>query len=442
MQELVVRGGKALQGLVRASGSKNAITKLIVASMLSSKETILSNVPDLLDVSLTLQMCSEVGMRYEWDKEGKVLRLLTKELTSSYIPQTFSGSNRVPILMVGALLARAPGEIVVPIQGIGASDYFPYNFHFTALESLGAILSVHSSNGESSIHAVALNGLSGTIITLPYPSVGATENCIIAAVTARGTTVIRNAAFEPEVVELILYLQKLGANIVLDTDRTITIQGTRNFRPVEHEVMTDRVEVASLAALALATKSTIFVEGAHHNHLITLLNTVREVGGNFRVKANGIEFSSDGELRGGIHIETDVHPGFMTDWQQPFVVMLTQASGSSIVHETVFENRFGYVDTLVQMGAEISAFSQCLGGRVCRFNDHSQIHSIIVRGKTPLRAANFAIPDLKASFAYLSAALVAEGESRISGVEFLTRNSENVIEKMQGLGAQIFLCEG
>jgi UDP-N-acetylglucosamine 1-carboxyvinyltransferase len=437
MQALCVRGGVPLRGSVVASGAKNAITKLIIASLLSSKQSIFFNVPDLVDVSLTLEMCKEVGMDYEWDKEARILKVQTSELKTSYIPHRFSGSNRVPILMVGALLSRSLEEIVVPLHGEGAIDFRPYNFHFEALKSLGATLSVQTLHDGASLHATAPNGLLGAPIQLPYPSVGATENCIIAAVTARGTTMIKNAAIEPEVVELILYLQKLGANIVLDTDRTITIQGTRSFHPVEHSLMSDRSEVASFASMALATKGRIFVEGAEHRHLITLLNAVREVGGSFNVRSNGIEFFAENDLIGGLHIETDVHPGFMTDWQQSFVVALTQAQGSSIVHETVFENRFAYVDTLKEMGAEITTFRQCLGGRVCRFNDHSCPHSIIVRGKTPLKGASFAIPDLKASFAYLAAALVADGESSITGIDFLLRGYEKIIEKMQSLGANI-----
>ncbi len=437
MPALRVCGGKPLQGSVVVSGAKNAITKLIIASLISTKQSVFYNVPDLVDVVLTLDMCREVGMDYEWDKDARVLKVQTSELKTSYIPHRFSGSNRVPILMVGALLARSTEEIVVPLHGEGAIDFRPYNFHFEALKSLGATLGVQTLREEASLHATAPNGLYGSVIQLPYSSVGATENCIIAAVTARGTSMIKNAAIEPEVVELILYLQKLGANIVLDTDRTITIQGTRSFHSVEHSLMSDRSEVASFATIALATKGRIFVEGAEHRHLITLLNAVREVGGSFNVRSNGIEFFAENDLVGGLHIETDVHPGFMTDWQQAFVVMLTQAQGSSIVHETVFENRFAYVDILKQMGAEITTFCQCLGGRVCRFNDHSCPHSVIVRGKTPLKGAAFAIPDLKASFAYMAAALVAEGESTITGVDFLLRGYEKIFEKMQALGADI-----
>ena len=279
--------------------------------------------------------------------------------------------------------------------------------------------------------------MKGGIIHLPYPSVGATENSVLAAVTARGTTLIKNAAVEPEILDLILFLQKLGANIVLDIDRTITVQGTRSFRPVEHYIISDRIEAASFAMLALATGGRIFVEGAEQRNLITFLNAIREIGGCFSVKQNGIEFWSEGALKGGLHIETDVHPGFMTDWQQPFVVLLTQASGSSIVHETVYENRFGYVETLMKMGAEISTFRQCLGGRICRFNDHAHPHSVIVRGKTVLHGTSITIPDLRAGFSYVMAGLVAQGESVLSGVDLLTHGHERIVVKLHALGADV-----
>ena len=254
------------------------------------------------------------------------------------------------------------------------------NFHIQALEQLGATIEYRQMKREGAYFASAHQGLKGTIITLPYPSVGATENTILASVTARGTTVIKNAAIEPEIVDLILFLQKLGAIITLDVDRTIHIQGTRRFYEVEHTVLPDRLEVASLGMAAIATKGRVLVEGAQHIHLMTFLNRLREVGGGFNVKPEGIEFFYDGPLQGGLHLETDVYPGFSTDWQQPFVVLLTQSSGSSVVHETVYENRFGYSETLVEMGADISLFRQCLGGKACRFAQQGHYHSLVVKG--------------------------------------------------------------
>lgn len=437
MYALHVVGGKPIKGSIVTSGSRNAMTKLIVASLLSDKRCTFFNVPEVGDVVLTLKMCEEIGMTYTWDKQAKILEVETKELRTTYVPQRFSGSNRVPILMLGALLARSEGDIVVPIICGEVADARPLDFHVEALRTLGASVEIKMSSKEATLHAFASNGLKGGHIVLPFPSVGATENSILAAVTARGTTVIKNAAVEPEIVELILFLQKLGANIVLDTDRTITIQGTRSFHSVEHTVMSDRIEAASFGMLAIASGGRIFVEGAEHRHLITFLNAVREIGGLFSIKANGIEFWTEGPLKGGLHIETDVHPGFMTDWQQPFVVLLTQAEGSSVVHETVFESRFGYVETLAAMGAEISSFRQCLGSRVCRFNDHAHPHSIVVRGRTPLHGMSITLPDLRAGFAYIMAALIARGESTVSGLDFLTRGHERLIEKLQSLGTEI-----
>jgi UDP-N-acetylglucosamine 1-carboxyvinyltransferase len=290
---------------------------------------------------------------------------------------------------------------------------------------------------EGAYFAHAHSGLKGTLISLPFPSIGATENTILAAVTARGTTVIKNAAIEPEIVELILFLQKLGANITLDVDRTIKIQGTRRFYEVEHTVIPDRIEAASWGMAAIASKGRVFVEGAQHANMITFLNKIREVGGGVDVKSNGIEFFYDGPLQGGLHLETDVHPGFMTDWQQPFVVLLTQATGTSVVHETVYENRFGYAEMLREMGADITLFRQCLGGKECRFASKSFDHSVIVKGATPLAGREIAIPDLRAGFAYVMAAVIATGTSTITGLAFLDRGYEGIDKKLLGLGIEV-----
>jgi len=438
MQEgIKVKGGKPLEGIVSVAGARNAITKLLVASLITDRRCIFFNVPDVEDVAITLEMCHEVGMEYLWDKQARALEVQTKELKTTYVSHLFSGSNRIPILMVGALLARSERDIVVPIICGSSADARPVDFHVQAFRTLGATVELKIARKEGSFHAFAPTGLTGGLIELPYPSIGATENCILAAVTARGTTMITNAAIEPEVVELILFLQKLGANITLDTDRKIIVQGTRSFKPVEHYVMPDRIETASFAMLALASGGRIFVEGAEQSHLITFLNVVREIGGYFSVKNNGIEFWTEDSLTSGQHIETDVHPGFMTDWQQPLVVLLTQAVGSSIVHETVYENRLGYVDTLKKMGAEISTFRQCLGGRICRFNDHAHPHSLIVRGKSVLEGMSIEIPDLRAGFAYMMAALLAKGESTITGVQYLDRRHERLIDRLRALGADI-----
>ncbi len=439
MRTLKVLGGNPLSGTIEAAGAKNAMTKLIVASLLSDKKCVFFNVPDIGDVAITLEMCREVGMEYFWDKDAKILEVETKELKTTYVPQRFSGSNRIPILMIGALLARSEGDIVVPMVGGDAIGSRPVDLHINSLRLLGATVEVKSSRKESAFHAFAPNGLKGAEIVLQYPSVGATENTILAAATARGTTIIRNAAIEPEVVELILFLQKLGAHISIDVDRTVTIQGTRLFHNVQHTVMTDRVEAASYAMLGLATGGRVFIKNAQHHHMVTFLNAIREIGASFSVKKDGIEFWKEGSMKGGIHLETDVHPGFLTDWQQPFVVLLTQCEGSSIVHETVYENRLGYVETLKKMGANVALFRQCLGSRTCRFNNHAHPHSVVIKGGAELFGQSISIPDLRAGFAYVMASLVAKNESSIYGYEFLERGYDNIIHKLQSLGACVEL---
>lgn len=437
MEFIKIKGGTALKGNVKASGAKNAITKLLVASLLSEKKCRFYNVPDIADVEVTVALCKDIGMIVNWDKEAGFMEVHTPELTTTYIPQRFSGANRIPILMIGALLGRTDDDIIVPTVGGCKLGQRPVDFHIDALEQLGAQIEYREMKKEGAYLAHARNGLKGAVVTLPYPSVGATENTILAGVTARGTTVIKNAAIEPEVVELILFLQKLGAIITIDIDRTIQIQGTRRFYEVEHSVMPDRNEAASWGMAAIATKGRVFVEGAEHLHMITLLNKIREIGGGFDIKPNGIEFFYDGPLIGGAHIETDVHPGFMTDWQQSFVVLLTQAHGASVIHETVYENRFGYSETLVEMGADITLFKQCLGGKECRFTSKGFHHSMIVKGPVALVGREIVIPDLRAGFSYIMAATIATGVSTISGLHFLDRGYEKIVPKLAALGADV-----
>ncbi len=224
---------------------------------------------------------------------------------------------------------------------------------------------------------------------------------------------------------------------MVDTDRTICIQQANEFHDVEHTVLSDRNEVASYAMAAISTKGRIFIEGAEHPQMIAFLNKIREIGGGFDVKQNGIEFFHTGRLKGGIHIETDVHPGFMTDWQQPFAVLLTQAEGTSIIHETVYENRFGYALTLKEMNADIELFTECLGGKSCRFAAGNHLHSMVVKGPSTLRAKDIVIPDLRAGFAYVMAALLAPDVSTISNVDFLDRGYEDFVAKLSALGADI-----
>ncbi len=442
MDVLKIKGGVPLEGRVKAAGAKNAITKMLVASLLSDKKCIFYNVPNIAEVEVTVELCREIGSEIAWNRNEGIIEAQTRELKTAYVPQRFSGSNRIPILMIGALLGRTEEDIIVPTAGGCRIGKRPIDFHITALEKLGASIEYREMKKEGAYFAHAHNGLRGAIIHLPYPSVGATENTILAASRAKGVTVIKNAAIEPEIIDLILFLQKMGVIISVDVDRTIRIQETQQFYEVEHTVVTDRIEAASFGMAAISTKGRVFVEGAQHHTMITFLNKLREIGGGFDIKNDGIEFFHRGPLRGGVHIETDVHPGFLTDWQQPFVVLLTQAHGNSIIHETVYENRFGYAHSLKMMGADVEVFTQCLGGKECRFASCNFHHSLIVRGPTPLMGREVAIPDLRAGFAYVMAAMLAPETSTLAGVKYLNRGYENLVGKLSSLGADISRSQG
>ncbi len=435
--KLKIKGGKPLQGSILATGAKNAMTKLLVASLLSDQKCVFHNVPNIGDVAITVDLCREIGMEIHWDTEKKIMEVRTPELRTSYIPQRFSGANRIPILMIGALLGRTRDDIIVPTVGGDFLGKRPVDFHILALEKMGATIDYREMKNEGAYLAHAHNGLTGTLIELAYPSVGATENILLASAHAAGTTIIKNAAIEPEILDLILFLQKLGVPISFLSDRTLKVDETKKFYPVEHRVLPDRNEVASYALAAISTKGKIFIEGARHEHMISFLHKIREIGGGFQIRENGIEFFYTSPIKGGCVIETDVHPGFMTDWQQPFGVLLTQCHGSSVIHETVYENRFGYTHTLKEMGADIELFKHCLGEKKCRYISCHHDHSAIFRGPCELQAKEISIPDLRAGFAYVMAALLAKEASTLNNVHFLDRGYEDLVIKLSSLGAEI-----
>ncbi len=431
-----IEGGQPLRGRVRVSGAKNAATKQIVASLLTDQEVFLHNVPRISDTTVTLDVCQSVGLHFEWDSaSGNSLKLHTPSVESAEVPLGFSGMNRIPILLLGPLLHRF-GKAVIPMLGGCNIGSRPVDFHVQALEQLGAKIVFQ----EDRYYAVA-DQLQGAVIELPYPSVGATENTLFAAVLAKGITLIKNAAVEPEIIDQIMLLQKMGAIIYVDTDRTIVVEGVDKLHGAQHRVINDRIEAASFAVAAIITGGDVIVEGAEQLNMLTFLNKLRQVGGEFEVRNEGIRFYHPGSTLKPIVLETDVHPGYMTDWQQPFVMLMTQAEGISVIHETVYENRFGYTEALARMGAEIQLFKQCLGEKACRFKSRDFAHSCVVRGVTPLKAAEIDIPDLRAGFSYLIAAAVATGTSRVHGIQYVERGYSNILQKFQQLDAKIRLVD-
>jgi UDP-N-acetylglucosamine 1-carboxyvinyltransferase len=423
-----IEGGTPLRGAIRASGAKNAATKHIVASLLTDDEVILENVPRIGDVAVTVDMCRALGAEVEVDGERIVMRAST--VSSPEVPVAFSGVNRIPVLMVGPLLHRL-GRASVPLVGGDAIGARPIDFHMDALRKLGASVAL-----EGDVWRADAKRLHGALIDLPYPSVGATESALLSSVLAEGTTVIKNAAVEPEIVDLILLLQKMGGLITVEVDRSIVVEGVPRLRGARHQIIADRIEVASFAAAAVASDGDVLIQGAEQSTLMTFLNALRRVGGEFEVRPDGVRFFRGGDLR-STTVETDVHPGFATDWQQPFVVLLTQARGLSVIHETVHERRFGYTAELRAMGANIELYTACLGGRPCRYRYGDHPHSCLVQGPTPLRGTTMKIPDLRAGFSYLLAACVASGPSLIDGAHYVERGYSDIPGKITQLGGRI-----
>ncbi|AAF39549.1 UDP-N-acetylglucosamine 1-carboxyvinyltransferase [Chlamydia muridarum str. Nigg] len=434
MPGIKVFGGTVLQGSVRVSGAKNATTKLLVASLLSDKRTILKNVPNIEDVQQTVDLCRALGAIVDWDKQAQVIDIHTPRILLSKVPPQFSCVNRIPILLLGALLRRCPYGIFVPILGGDAIGPRTLHFHLEGLKKLGAEIIV----SDEGYWAAAPDGLIGAHITLPYPSVGATENLILASVGAQGRTIIKNAALEVEIIDLIVFLQKAGVEITTDNDKTIEIFGCQDFYSVEHSIIPDKIEAASFGMAAVVSQGRVFVEHARHEHMIPFLKALRSIGGGFSVQENGIEFFYDKPLKGGVLLETDVHPGFITDWQQPFAVLLSQAEGCSVIHETVHENRLGYLSGLAKMGAHCDLFHECLSAKSCRYSTGNHPHSAVIHGPTPLQATHLVIPDLRAGFAYVMAALIAEGGvSKIENTKMLDRGYTDWLGNLERLGAKI-----
>jgi UDP-N-acetylglucosamine 1-carboxyvinyltransferase len=426
-----VIGGKPLTGSVRISGTKNLISKLMVASTLSSEKSHFTNAPvHLGEVEITEDILSSMGAELMLSDEKNGSLSIITDFSTSLVPERFAGLNRIPILLLGPLLHRT-GSASVLMPGGDRIGKRPVDFHIGAVEKMGA--TTEFSNGYFTCKAHSLHGAD---IHLPFPSVGATENILMAASLAKGTTIIENAAVEPEIIELIKFLQKMGAIISLDTNRRIIIEGVEKLYGAEHHVIPDRIEAASFACAAIASKGDIFIEGAQQSAMLSFLNSLRRVGGGFDISDNGVRFYYQGKLS-PLAIETAVHPGFMTDWQQPWVMMMTQADGLSVIHETVYEDRFGYVKELQKMGAQIQLYKSCLGGADCRFTTLSHPHSAVIFGPTKLRGASINIPDLRAGFVYLIAAAIAEGESIITGIHHVERGYEHIEEKLKGVGVQI-----
>lgn len=427
----IIEGGVPLQGAVRLSGAKNAVTKMLVASLLSESPSQVRNAPRHLgDVAITQDVIASLGTTVTW-LDDTTVRLETPTITNRTIAEDLGRKNRLAILTAGPLLHRT-GQAIIPRPGGDRIGPRPVNYHIDGLRQMGAV--IEEIGGNYHLKARKLRGIP---IALPFPSVGATETLIMAATLAQGVTIIQNAAIEPEIIDLIKFLQKMGAIIEQRTDRKIVVEGVERLHGANHAILADRLEAVSLAVAAYVTHGDVRLLGANQEHLLTFLNTLYRIGLDFTVEDDAIRFGGGAWPPHPIALETDVHPGFMTDWQQPFTVLLTQARGMSVVHETLYEDRFGYTLTLGQMGADIGLYAKCLGELPCRFREREFKHSAIVRGPTPLHATTLQIPDIRAGCSYIVAALCAAGTSTVFGIEHIERGYEQLDAKLRALGAHI-----
>ncbi|HVM77290.1 MAG TPA: UDP-N-acetylglucosamine 1-carboxyvinyltransferase [Candidatus Paceibacterota bacterium] len=433
-ERFIINGGKPLFGEVTLAGAKNATSKMMVASLLTDEPCIFENVPQISEVEIIVEFLKNIGS--EVDLAGSTAKIVTPEIKNSKVTE-LTRRNRIPILALGPLLARAR-EAEVPVVGGDKIGARPVDIHLEALAKLGARMQIT----KGSYQAWAPDGLRGAELELRFPSVGATENAILAAVLARGKTVIKNAALEPEILDLVKLLQKMGAIIELCPPRTITIEGVPKLHGVSHRIMPDRNEAVSFACLAIATGGRILVKGAVQEHLITFLNVVRRLGAEYEVTDDGIAFSRavvEGQSSAlkPLEIRTDVHPGFMTDWQQPLAVLLTQAEGTSTIHETIYDDRFGYALDLNEMGADMKVSTDCPPNDSCRFAGKGHYHFAVIKGPTPLTSKNLHIRDLRSGMLDVIAALVAKGVSEVDGIEEIDRGYEKIDERLRQLGADI-----
>ena len=426
----LIEGGTPLYGKVRLSGAKNAVTKLIISTLLTDDLCVLRNVPLLGDMYLTMALCENVGSQAEL--VDHTLSIHTPGIHCPIISTEVGGLNRMAIISVGPLLHRC-GEADIPMPGGDHIGARPIDFHINGLQLMGAKVEEH----EGRYHISSPAGLHGATIHLPFPSVMATENFLITASLAKGVTIIENAALEPEIIDLIKFLQKMGAIIEIKVDRRIVIEGVDHLHGAVHTLLSDRNEAVSLAIAAYLTKGNVYLEGAQQETLLTFLNTLSKMRLRFDIDDEGIRFIGDDRPPPPLALETDVHPGFMTDWQQPFTVLLTQADGLSVIHETIYEDRFGYTTALAKMGAHLEQYTKCLGEVSCRFREKQYNHSCLVRGPTPLSATVLDIPDIRAGCSYILAALSAMGTSKVYGIEHIERGYEGLHCKLQNLGARI-----
>jgi UDP-N-acetylglucosamine 1-carboxyvinyltransferase len=415
MEKLVIRGNHSLRlkGEVRISGAKNAVLPAIAASLLTSEEVRLSNVPRVKDVETILTLIAGLGGRT--NAAGDRVSLRVPEILSDEASYELVRAMRASVLVLGPLVARF-GKAVVALPGGCAIGSRPVNLHIAGLQKLGARISLEHGY----IRAEA-DRLRGAEIEFEKKTVTGTENLLMAAALAEGETVLRNCAIEPEVTDLAVLLNKMGARIDWPAEDTARIRGVDALGGAEHAIIPDRIETGTFLVAGALTSGDFAVRGVVPEHVASVIDRLRNSGAYVEPEGGGdLRIVGAGNLRPQ-DITTSPYPGFPTDMQAQFMVLLTQATGTSIITETIFDRRFSHVNELVRLGAAIEV----------------QGDKAVVKGGTPLSGAEVVATDLRASAALVLAGLIASGETTVTEIEHLDRGYERIEEKLRGLGASI-----
>ncbi|MBG1495384.1 UDP-N-acetylglucosamine 1-carboxyvinyltransferase [Staphylococcus aureus] len=416
MDKIVIKGGNKLTGEVKVEGAKNAVLPILTASLLASdKPSKLVNVPALSDVQTINNVLTTLNADVTYKKDENAVVVDATKTLNEEAPYEYVSKMRASILVMGPLLARL-GHAIVALPGGCAIGSRPIEQHIKGFEALGA--EIHLENGN--IYANAKDGLKGTSIHLDFPSVGATQNIIMAASLAKGKTLIENAAKEPEIVDLANYINEMGGRITGAGTDTITINGVESLHGVEHAIIPDRIEAGTLLIAGAITRGDIFVRDAIKEHMASLVYKLEEMGVELDYQEDGIRVRAEGELQ-PVDIKTLPHPGFPTDMQSQMMALLLTANGHKVVTETVFENRFMHVAEFKRMNANIN-----VEGRSAK-----------LEGKSQLQGAQVKATDLRAAAALILAGLVADGKTSVTELTHLDRGYVDLHGKLKQLGADI-----
>ncbi|GIW66486.1 MAG: UDP-N-acetylglucosamine 1-carboxyvinyltransferase [Candidatus Parcubacteria bacterium] len=424
-----------LYGVVDVAGAKNMVTKILIAALSGETGKVkIRNIPWIGEMDITLSLCKRLGVDFKINPD-KTLELKIDGFKNPEVRFDSYLGNRVSLLFAGPVLYKLGKANISKPKGCEIGER-KIDFHLAGFQAFGIKIKEYDDYlGLTLKH----KEFKPATITLPFPSVGATENLLIIASMTKGVSVIKNAAIEPEILEMVKILQKSGVSIKIDANRNFIIKGGPHKIIDVIDIMPDRVEAFSWGIAALSTKGDIFVKYAQQDHLLTPLSVLLDMGAGIEIYPDGIRFFYKKNLK-PIKVTTQTYPGFPTDFQQPLSILLSQCNGISQIHETIFENRFRYLERIktIATSGRIEIMNTCPKNEPCRFYGYNYPHVAKINGPICLGKGDLQIDDLRAGFALLNAGILSEG-IKIYGIKLLYRGYENIVEKMQSLGADVKL---